>query len=116
MRLLLTIFLIAFAAGIAEWFGPWWLLAVVAGVGGFLSSLSTGRAFLAGACGVALLWLCVALARDMPNGHLLSQKMAVLIFKTPVAGLYIAVTVLLGGLVGGLCAWAGAQLRAMLAR
>lgn len=114
MRFLLTILLIALAAGIAEWFGPWWLAAVVAGIGGYLSGLRTGKAFLAGACGIMLLWFVFALWRDIPNGHLLSQKMAVLFFKQPLSALYIAVTVLVGALVGGMSAWAGAHLRLLL--
>lgn len=110
MRLLFTIFIIAVASAIAEWFAPWWIIAVVAVVAGFLSRLSTGKAFLAGFSGIALLWLVVALYRDLPNDHILSARMAQL-FSLPSFGLFIAVIVLIGGIVGGLSAWSGAQIR-----
>lgn len=114
MRLILTILIIAITAAIAEWYGPWWSAAIVSGIGGALSKLGTGRAFIAGFCGIAIMWLAFALWRDIPNEHILSQRMARL-FKLPSAGLYIAVTVLVGGIVGGLSAWAGAHLRKLFA-
>ncbi|MBS1616140.1 MAG: hypothetical protein JST06_08505 [Bacteroidetes bacterium] len=111
MRFLFTILLIAIVAGIAECFGPWWVAALVAGLSCYFARMHSGKAFLAGFFGIALLWLIVALWRDIPNGHLLSQKMAMLLFKQPTPALFLMVTVLLGGIVGGLSAWAGAQLR-----
>lgn len=112
MRLLLTIIIIAVAAGIAEWYLPWWTAAVVAGIAGLLSGLRTGEAFLAGFWGVALMWLTFALWHDISNHHILSQKMAQLL-HLPSYLLYIIVTFILGGIVGGLPAWAGAHLRSL---
>jgi len=110
MRLLLTILIIATMAAIAEWFAPWWMAAIVACVAGYASRLSTGKAFLAGFCGIALLWLTFALWRDIPNHHILSTRMAQL-FKLPSYILFIVVTAFLGGVLGGLAAWSGAHLR-----
>jgi hypothetical protein len=113
MRLLLTIIIIAIAAAIAEWTTAiWWTAALVAGIGGLVSKLRTGEAFLAGFWGIAVMWLTFALWHDMANHHLLSQKMAQLL-HLPSYLLYIIVTFLLGGVAGGLPAWAGAQLRVM---
>lgn len=111
MRFLFTIILIAIVAGIAECFGPWWVAALVAGLSCYFAGMRSGKAFWAGFFGIALLWLSVALWRDIPNGHLLSQKMALLLFHQPTPALYLTVTALIGGLIGGLSAWAGAQLR-----
>jgi len=113
MRLLFTILIIAVAAGIAEWFAPWWTIAIVACIAGFVSRLSSGKAFLAGFCAIALLWLIFALWRDIPNQHILSARMAQL-FKLPSYALFIAVTSLLGGLIGGLATWSGAHLKRLL--
>ncbi len=109
MKLLLSIILIALLAGMAEWLAPWWSLAVVAALVAFLLKLRPGKAFLAGLLGIGLLWLGVVLWRDIPNGHILSARLAKL-FKLPGYALFIAVTAVLGGLIGGLSAWAGAQL------
>ena len=113
MRLLLTILLIAIAAAVAEWFFPWWTAAVVAGAVVYVAKLSAGKAFGAGFCGIALLWLAFALYRDIPNHHILSIRMAQL-FHLPGYSLFIAVTVFIGGIVGGIGAWSGAQLRKLL--
>jgi hypothetical protein len=115
MRLFLTILTIAVIAAISEWFFPWWTAAIVAGAAAYAARLFPGKAFLAGFCGVALLWLAFALYREMPNHHILSARMAQL-FHLPSYALYIAVTALIGGLAGGLAAWSGAQLRILLRR
>lgn len=114
MRFLFTILIVAVVAGIAEWYGPWWVAALVAGLSGYFTRLHSGKTFLAGFCGIALLWLFVALCRDIPNGNLLSNKMALLLFRQPAPALYLTLTAVLGGLVGGVSAWAGAQLRMLM--
>lgn len=110
MKFIPAILLIAVLSGIAEWFAPWWSLAIVAAVIAVAMKLRPGKAFLAGFLGIALLWLGVVLWRDIPNEHILSTRLAKL-FTLPDHTLFIVVTVVIGGLVGGLSAWAGAQLR-----
>jgi len=112
MRLVISIILTACIAGIAEWYAPWWAAALVAGIVG-LYQHSTAKAFLVGFCGIALLWLCVALWRDIPNEHLLSGRMSQL-FKLPSGIWFILVTTILGGIVGGLSAWSSAHLKRLL--
>ena len=111
MRFLLSVILIALLAAGAEYFMPWWSVAVVCFIVSLLIKQRAGRAFLAGFCGIALMWLVIALIHDIANDHILSTRMAAL-FHLPNYGLFIVVTVLIGGLVGGLSAWAGALLRA----
>lgn len=113
MRLLLTSLLICAVSAVAEYFLPWWSAAVVAFIFGFLMRLSIGRAFLAGFLGLAVLWLIWALYWDLPNDHLLAGRMAK-VFSLPNAGSFIAVTTILGGLIGGLSAWSGGHLRKLV--
>jgi hypothetical protein len=95
---------------VAEFWLPWWSIAVVCFLVSFFAGLRGGKAFLAGFLGIALFWLVAALVHDVPNEHILSTRMAVL-FKLPNYLLFILVTVVLGGLIGGLSAWAGALVR-----
>lgn len=110
MRFVLSVILIAVLSAVAEYFLPWWTIAVVAFLVSLLTLMRPGKAFLAGFCGVALCWLIAALLRDIPNEHILSVRMAAL-FHLPNYALFIVVTIVVGGLVGGLAAWAGSLLR-----
>ena len=105
MKFIGSVLLIALLAAVVAYFLPWWTVAIVA----FFLGGRSKNAFLAGFCGVALCWLVAALCQDMANDHILSGRMAVL-FKLPNYGLFICVTVLIGGLVGGLAAWSGGLL------
>ena len=110
MRFLLTILTIAVTAAIAEYILPWYFIAITAFIIGINARLTTAKAFLAGFIAIATLWLIFTLIADIPNHHILSTRMAKL-FKLPHYTLYIAVTSLIGGLVGGLSTWSGAHLR-----
>ncbi len=110
MRPIITILAIIILAAVAEWYGPWWSCALVAGIAGLLSRLRTGEAFVAGFMGVGIMWLLFFLAKDLGSHHVLSQKMAQT-FHLPSYLFYIIVTFLLGGLTGGIPCWAGAELR-----
>lgn len=106
MRKLITILIIALLAGIATWFLPWWMIAVVCFLIAVVMQLTPKKGFGAGFWGIALLWLAVILFRDIPNDHILSARMAK-VFSLPHYSLFILVTLLIGGLVGGLAGWAG---------
>ena len=60
--------------------------------------------------GIGLFWLTACIIHDSANGHILSARMAAL-FHLPNYVMFIVVTVFIGGLVGGLSAWAGALIR-----
>jgi hypothetical protein len=98
-------------SALATFFLPWWLIAVVAFLVALLSGLRPGKAFLAGFAGIALFWFVASLLRDIPNDHILSQRMAVLFFKKPSYFGFIGLSVFLGGLVGGMAGWTGALAR-----
>lgn len=113
MRLIFTTLMILIFAAICEQFCPWWIIAIVAFIFGFMTDLKRGHAFVAGFLGIGIFWLVTALWHDMPNQHILSQKMA-LLFHLPNYGLFILITVLAGSLVGGLSALSGIMLRKVL--
>ena len=110
LRSLLTILLIAILAAVAEIFLPWWSLALVVFALCILLKTAPGKAFGIGFTGIFLLWLGWSLQWDIPNHHILSQRMANL-FGVHQYVLFLLITALVGGLVGGLAGWSGAQAR-----
>ncbi len=110
MKFLFSVILIALVSAGAEIFMPWWTIAVVSFLVSLFIEQKAGKAFLAGFSGVALFWLVAALIHDSANDHILSAKMAML-FHLPNYGMFICVTAFVGGLIGGLSAWAGALIR-----
>src|SRR5262245_25192290 len=100
--------LLAFAGGL--WFG-WWIIAIASFLIALLVYQRPGRAFLAGALGVFLLWGLMASWIDMKNESVLSRKIAELL---PLGGnsfLLIIVTATIGAVVGGFGALSGSYLR-----
>lgn len=90
---------------------PWWWPALAAyGVGIWLGRKGSW-AFLSGFAGTALAWGVLAAFMDWRNHQLLSRKMAAL-FHLPSPFLLLAITAVIGGLLGGLGAWAGQALGA----
>jgi len=110
MRSFISILIIAFFCLLAEYYFSWWSIAIVCFLVTFLFKLKPGKAFWAGFWGVAILWLTISLFKDIPNHHILSQRMAGL-FHLPGYSLFILVTVLIGGLIGGLGGWSGSAVR-----
>ena len=110
MRSFLSIMLIVILAAIAEMFLPWWSIAVVAFLVSLLTPRRPGRAFAIGFFGIAIFWLLAALISDVANEHILSRRMAQL-FHLPGYFLFILVSALLGGLIGGMAASAAAYFK-----
>ena len=110
MRFFLAVLLIALLSSIIEFILPWWSVAIVAFAVSLIFSQPGDKSFLMGFAGVGLCWLIFAFTRDMLNDHILATRMATL-FKLPGHGLFILLTVLIGGLVGGLSSWAGALMK-----
>jgi hypothetical protein len=110
MRFLLSVLLIALLSGLLELILPWWSVALVSFAVSLIVAQRPSKAFLMGFAGVGLCWLVIALLHDQANDHILSVRMAQL-FKLPNYGLFILVTVVVGGLVGGMSSWAGALIK-----
>lgn len=111
IRFLLAVVVIAVLSAGVEFILPWWSVAIVAFLVSLIIPQRPGKAFLMGFSGVGLCWLVVAMTRDICNDHILSTKMAAL-FKLPTYDMFLVVTVIVGGLVGGLAGWAGALVKA----
>jgi hypothetical protein len=90
---------------------PWWWPAPAAYLAGFFLSRSSGSAFASGFLGTAAAWGLWAAILDWRNRQLLSTRMAE-IFHLPAGWAVVLATGLVGGLIGGLAAWAGFALRA----
>lgn len=110
MRFLSAILLIAILSLIATYFLPWWTLAVVSAIVCWSFGLGRGKAFGAGFLGILVLWLVVGFVEDARNEHILSIRMAEL-FHLPHYGLFLLVSAVIGGLVGGLAGWTGAAIK-----
>lgn len=117
---LALIFVLSLVGG---WLFPWWWPALLGYVLGFWlgrpSALSRrplkngASAFAAGFLGTGMAWLALAAFMDWRNHHLLSARMAV-VFHLPTHWALLVLTALLGGLLGGVAAWAGHAVRTWL--
>ncbi len=102
-------------SALSTWFFPWWSMPLVTFLVALIMQQKPGKSFLIGFVSIALLWLIVMLWRDIPNEHILSDRMAK-VFGLPNFSLLMVVNVFLGGLIGGLAAWcAGLMNRAFRA-
>ncbi len=99
--------LIILIGGLTQLFLPWWSIAIIAAIVGFLFKFdNSGWSFLAGFLAVLLLWSGYAAYLDMGNAHILSERMGNL-FGNISSGSVILLTGLIGGLVGGFFAMTG---------
>ncbi|MBS1773869.1 MAG: hypothetical protein JST82_13500 [Bacteroidetes bacterium] len=109
MRNLKPIIIIAFLAGILSWLVAWWMIAAVSFVVTVNHKLKPRDGFLSGFIGVALLWLGFVLWRDIPNEHILANRLVGPgLLPLPNGWMLMLLTVILGGLIGGLAGWSGA--------
>ncbi|MBC7554109.1 MAG: hypothetical protein H7257_09025 [Taibaiella sp.] len=110
MKFILLVILTALISAATELVFPWWMIALVPFALGAAVNLNGGASFLAGFLGIAIFWCLATLAKDIPNEHILSQRMAIL-FNLSNYNLLIFVVSFVGGLVGGISAWAGSLVR-----
>ena len=110
MKFILLLVSIALISAIAEYFFPWYMIVVVPFILGAIINLKGGASFLAGFVGIMTFWFIAALLRDIPNKHILSTRLAEL-FMLHDFGLFIFVIAFIGGLLGGISAWAGSLVR-----
>ena len=110
MVFILKLLLIAALCYLTQLFLPWWIIAVCAfGVNLFLPTKGF-NAFLSGFLGVGLLWLIYAGVVDQRTDSLLTTRIAGIMQFDNVYWV-VALTGLVGGLVGGMAALTGSLLR-----
>jgi uncharacterized membrane protein YczE len=100
--------LLSYAAGL---YLPWWSIAIAAFIVAVFVQLKPLQAFAAGFLSLFLLWVVLALFIDMNNGHLLSAKIAEVLFKSKSQALLIGATGLAAALTGGFAALTGSYVR-----
>lgn len=104
---LISTLLIAAIGFPLQLFFPWWSIAILAALLGFVLKFENSLwSYMAGFLGVALLWGIYAMYLDMGNAHILSTKMGNLFGKLSSSSM-ILLTALIGGIVGGFAAATG---------
>ncbi|MBK0378650.1 hypothetical protein [Mucilaginibacter segetis] len=97
------ILLLAFVSG---FFLPWWVPCLMAFIAALFFGKTSGQSFWAGFAGLGVAWLALALLKSFPNEHILATRVAHL-FHLPHWLLLLTVTVIIGGLAGGMSALSG---------
>ena len=105
--LFLIILVVSF---LLQLFLPWWIIAPVAFGCAAWRGRSNWRAFGAGFAGIAVGWLLLSAFIHVRTEGILTEKVAVL-FSLPHSVWLLLITALVGGLVGGVAAWAGYSCR-----
>ena len=94
---------------------PWWTVVPVAVLVGWWRAPNGWQAFVAGLLGVALLRLVTAGYIHYRNEAILTTRIAAMAGIDP-PWLLLAITALIGGLIGGFAAATGFQLRRAMGR
>jgi len=95
---------------VLQLFLPWWSILLAAGLVG-ATILRTGfQSFLSGFLGTAIVWWSYAWMIDIKNQSILSTRIAAL-FNVGNPALLILVSGLIAGVVGGLAAVCGNELK-----
>ena len=113
MKFILSILLVALVTYAIGIYGtlPWWSFVVSNLIIAIALPIKPLQSFIAGAIGVGTLWAGLAFGIDLANNHILSTKVAQIL---PLGGSYIAliaVTALVGALLGGLASLTGSFVR-----
>lgn len=111
MKFLSAIILTALLSYVSGLYFPWWSIAFAAFLVAVAIPQKSFYAFLAGFLALFLLWIGLALWIDMNNKHLLSLKIAEILFKAPSHALIMFATGLVGALVAGFAALTGNYVR-----
>ncbi len=98
--------LLALTAWLLSLIFPWWIIAIPGLVLGAQLGKSGSHAFGYGFLGIGGLWFLQSLLIHLGNNGILTERIANL-FSLPHSWLVILITVLIGGLAGGLTTLAG---------
>ncbi len=106
--------LILFISLIAQFFLPWWVITPIAFALAAWNGQSEKKSFWNGFSAIFILWACMSLFRTLPNENLLANRVAQMLML-PDSDLnwliLVLITGVLGGLVAGTAALAGASFK-----
>lgn len=111
MNFFSAIILTALLSYVSGLYFPWWSIAIAAFVVAVAIPQKPFHSFSAGFLALFLLWIGLALVIDSNNNHLLSLKIAEILFKSPSQALIMFATGLVGALVAGFAALTGNYVR-----
>ena len=114
MKISIQIAMTAILSYLTELFLPTWCIFICAAAVATICHTSSVSAFISGFVAVGLLWTLMATVIDAKTNAILSTKMAPL-FGLQSATTLILLTGLVGGIMGGLGALSGQQIRTLLA-
>ena len=106
-KFLISTLLMIMAAYAAGLFLPWWSMAITCFIISALIPQKKGLSFLTGFTSQLLFWGGLSTIISYRNNHLLAHKIAILILKQDNPAILIAITALIGAIVGGMAAWSG---------
>lgn len=110
---MILVLLIAIFAWLLSLFLPWWSVFIPGLIIGALLGRSGGSSFLWGFVGIAALWLIQTLFVHIGNDGVLTARIADL-FSLPAGWLVILITVIMGGLIGGITTLTGYLFRKVI--
>lgn len=110
MKFLISLLLISLLAFVGGIYFPWWIIAIAAFLVTIILRQNPFLAFISGFLALFLLWGFMAYQISLQNGHILAQKISMLIIKTDRPLMLIALTAVLGGIVAGFAALTGSLL------
>lgn len=111
---MISFLIIVLLSVLAQLVLPWWSVALVAFAVCFWRSQTGMQAFWAGFAGIASVWQLYALFIHIQNDGILTGRMSQLLFKANSPIVLLELTVLIGGLIGGLAALSGYMCRQVL--
>ncbi|MBD1394409.1 hypothetical protein [Mucilaginibacter glaciei] len=97
---------ILFLAFVSGFILPWWVACIFSFAAAIIFGKGSWDGFWSGFGGLAIAWAALALLKSFPNEHILATRVASL-FHIPHWGLLLAITVVIGGLAGGMSALSG---------
>ncbi len=105
--------LLAFALGLQL---PWYTIAIASFIVAFAIPQKSSKAFVSGSFGIALIWLMLSLINYLNGGKAIATQMAGILPLQQNVYLLIAVTIIIGALVGGFGALTGSYARAAISK
>jgi hypothetical protein len=111
MKFIVSIIITALLAFAFCLYMPWWMVAVAAFLVAIFIYQHPLRSFLTGFCGIFLLWLVLVLTINSSNDGILARKISMVIGLGESSFTLVLITILIGGITGGLGALTGSHLR-----